>query len=56
MNITRKIKVRWTVKNVDRIHRWLNLTSDFQGFLIKDNKRVGYKTCKPGYITFHLSI
>lgn len=55
MNIDKKIKIKWTFRNVERMHKWLNLKSDFQGFLIKNNKRCGYKTTKPGFITFHLS-
>ena len=52
MNITRKIKMRWTARNVERIHKWLKINSDFRGWFERDGKRIGYKLCGNGYITF----
>lgn len=43
MNIERKIKVKWTLRNVQRMHRWLKLTSDFKGWFEQNGKRRGYK-------------
>ena len=54
MNIERKIVMRWTQRNVDRIHKWLKLSSDFKGWFNQNGKRRGYKICNSGnmYITF----
>lgn len=52
MNIERKIKMKWTQRNVDRMHRWFKLSSDFQGWFKQNDKRRGYKIGEGRYITF----
>ena len=52
MNIERKITMKWTEHNVNRMHKWLKLSSDFKGWFSQNGKRRGYKICKPGIMTF----
>ena len=52
MNIERKITMKWTERNVERMHRWLRLSSDFKGWFEQGGKRRGYKLCTSKHITF----
>ena len=52
MNIKRKVRMKWTQRNVDRMHRWFNLSSDFQGWFSRNGQRIGYKICSVKQITF----
>ncbi len=52
MNIERKITMRHTQRNIERIHKWLKIKSDFKGFFSRDNTRLGYKICGIKTITF----
>lgn len=49
----RVITMQWTQRNVDRIHKWLGLVSDWRGHfsgLYQGYKTVGAKTDR---ISFH---
>ena len=48
----RKITMKWTQRNINRIHKWLKIKSDFKGFFSRDNFRMGYKICGINIITF----
>jgi hypothetical protein len=39
----RKLKVKWTQRNIDRVHKWLGIKSDWYGNFQRDNKTIGYK-------------
>ncbi len=52
MNIERKIKVPFSIRNIERMYRWLKLTPDFNGWFERDGKRVGYKMFGRGSIIF----
>jgi hypothetical protein len=53
--IERVLKVRWTPRCLGRVKRWLRLEYDFGGFILKNGKRIGYKTAGPGlrHMYFH---
>lgn len=54
MNIKCKIRMKWTQRNVNRMHRWFKLSSDFQGWFKRNGERLGYKYISGDnqYITF----
>ena len=39
----RKLKVKWNQRNIDRVHKWLGIKSDWYGNFQRDNKTIGYK-------------
>jgi len=50
----RRIKIRWNdQRNIRRVNRWLNLQSDFCGFLYRRGALVGYKTNSTSHIIFN---
>lgn len=42
----RHIKFVWTQRNLFRALKWLRLECDYQGFLLRDGVRVGYKSAQ----------
>lgn len=50
----RTITINWNdQRNNRRLHRWLNLASDFQGMLYRHGLPVGFKTGRAAEINFN---
>jgi hypothetical protein len=43
VNDMRHLEMKWTSRNVNRVHKWLNLQSDMSGRLYRNREYVGYK-------------
>jgi hypothetical protein len=44
----RQLRIPWTARNMDRVTKWLRLSYDWQGFILRDGQRIGYKTARDG--------
>lgn len=51
----RKLKVKWTQRNIDRVHKFLKIDSDWYGNFKRNGQVIGYKIVSPcnQYMTFN---
>ena len=53
MEKEKKITCKWTQRNIQRLHKWLNIDSHWNGLFSRNGKVIGYKQANKGQkITF----